>query len=740
MIKINFFENLKIRILKINSNFNVRISNLDRTFTKGQSLVEIMVVIGLLAILLPALLTGIIASRGGEAQQFQRTDATALLKEGTEAVRNIKYNDWNSFASFAGGGPGYVQYNATAKNWELVAGTAPVINGFTRTVTVSDVNRDSSGNIAATGTNDPSTKKVVVTVSWITPYNSSISSTFFLSRLDNLSYTETTQTQFNNSNAIQTSVKVQAASAPNPTPTPDDGEIVLSQTGGFGDWCNPAPTPIAHVNLDGQGVPHAVSATQGSNNVIAAVAEGDNASGVTYGGINITDPTYPTPPVGTLVNTFTNTPKVKTNGIFNDTSYGYVAGAQHSNAGQGIIVNLGNYTKIAELDLNTNADGQSIYVLNNVAYLTASDSKIYTFDLNSPALSTCTSSLICHYSPKASVTLAGVGQKVIVVGNNAYIAVNSTSSQMQIVNVQNPFTNPLPNPTGITMTDNGGTTSNNRGGTDIYVNVPQSRAYMVTSANTAANEPEFFLINLNNNSILGRYDTHTAQNAAVDGDMSPSGVVAVSGAKVIIVGSGGKQYQAIKVDNESAPSYCGGLKFSNNIDGISTIFSSTSSRAYSYIINNDASAEFKIIEGGPGSSGAGDYVSTGTYLSQPLGPMTNNTLFNRFSATVYQPSVNIGTGFYGVKLQVAVADPDGTGSCTNSNYNFIGTDSAGTGTTHYFVYPTPGAGTLSGAIPLNSPVSNYKNPAKCFKYKVVLSTDTSTLTPIFKDITINYSP
>jgi hypothetical protein len=225
--------------------------------------------------------------------------------------------------------------------------------------------------------------------------------------------------------------------------------------------------------------------------------------------------------------------------------------------------------------------------------------------------------------------------------------------------------------------------------------------------------------------------------------MDPKGVIAVSGSKVIIVGTSGQEYQVFRVDGayETAPAYCGGMDINSGINGVSTVYSTTTTRAFSYIITGDAAAEFKIIEGGPGGTGAGDYKSTGTFISQPfpyLGPLTYDTTFNSFIANIYQPVVDVSSGLYGVKMQVAVADPV-NGSCQNANYNFIGTDSTGTGTTHYFTTSSIGATSISGVIPF-SVASSYKNPSKCFKYKAILTTNDSTLTPVFKDITINYSP
>ncbi len=685
----------------------------NKKFKEGQSLLEILIILGMLSIILPALLTGLVASRSGKAQQQQRVDGVALLQQAQTAVRSIRERGW-SFISIDG--TYFPQIDDVNHIWTLIScgGACPTVNGLTTSVVISTVYRDSTGAIVSSGgTADPSTKKITITVSWTLPYTSNIASDLYITRHNNISYTETTQTDFNAPLASKTSVGVQA-SAPLPTPTPDDGEIILSQTGGFGDWCNPVLT-FSAVDLPKNGVANAVSAIVGQ----AAAGTGDNASGVSYANVSITDPAYPTPPTGSIPATFDH---YKTNGVFTEQNYAYLA--TDTNNQQGVIIDLtsivngkyDNNVPYGTLALGSAAiKGQSIFIANNIAYVTATDNKLYTFDLTTRSGS---------HSPIGSVNLANVGNKVIVVGTNAYIAVNSTTNQIQVVDVTNPRS--MPAPTSISV--------NGQGATDIYVNVPQNRAYLVTAQSNS--QPEFFLINLATNSVVGSYDT------SAHGNMNPKGVVAVSGAKVIIVGTGGQEYQVLRVDGnyETAPLYCGGLDIDTGINGISTIFSPATTRAFSYIITGDASSEFKIIEGGPGNSGSGDYVPTGTFVSQPapFGPTANDTTFNSFTANIYQPTVNVGSGFYGVQIQFAVADPV-AGSCTNASYTFVGTDSTGTGTTHYYTSAITGSSSISGIIPLNT-FSSYHNPSKCFKYKAILNTNDSTLTPVFRDITVNYSP
>lgn len=677
-------------------------------FRKGQSLVELLVAVGVAAIFLPALATGLVATRNGRVQEENRLQAVALIREAEEASRSVRENGWQAFATRSGG----ISFHpvVTGSSWAFLD-NAETIGIFTRQMTMTPVNRTNGAIVLSGGTNDPSTKMVLTTVSWGPLPGESVSSTRYMTRyLDNLAHTETTQTDFNATGNSQTSVKVQATSG---SSLPDDGEIILSQTGGFGDWCTPTLS-LQQLDLPKNGAANAVAATQGTGNIIIAAGTGDNASGVSYANVTVSDPSFPTPPVATVSGTFNG---YKTNGVFTEQNYAYLA--TDTSHQQGVIIKLtpGNYTSVGFLDLGTGTiKGQSIYVLNDFAYITDNNGKLYIFSLSADRT---TNTLVG--SKQLSVTStcppSGACNKVLVVGNNAYVAARSTVNQLQIINVATPSA--LPAPTNISV--------NGNEATDIFVNVPQNRAYLVTSQ--SATQPEFFLVNLANGQTMGSYDT------SAHGNMSPTGVIAVSGAHAIIVGTGGQEYQVLLLSNEAAPAYCGGLDVDSGIRGISTVFTTGTKRAFSYIVTGDATAELKIIEGGPGATGTGSYVPSGTFTSAPFGPTTFDTAFNRFTADISQPELN------GVQLQFGVADAVGNPlTCIGANYTYVGTDGSGTGATHYFTSSNLGTSTITGAVPFGNYGTYYKNPAKCFRYQVVLNTSDSTLTPVFKDITVNYSP
>jgi hypothetical protein len=218
---------------------------------KGQSLVELVLTIGLSAILIPALYTGVVASREGKPQQEKRLEAAQLFKQTEEAVKNIRNSGWSNFAT-----NGTFHPEIASARWTLVSG-ASTSAGFTQQVVISDTQRDNSGKIVTSGgTNDPSTKKVDITVSWTQPHNGSISSTLYLSRLDNFTSSHTTATDFSAANgATLTNTQVTNVSG---------GEVKLANNN-KGKWCSPA---FASTTIDlPDGPPVAVAATASATSI-----------------------------------------------------------------------------------------------------------------------------------------------------------------------------------------------------------------------------------------------------------------------------------------------------------------------------------------------------------------------------------------------------------------------------------------------------------------------------------------
>ncbi len=252
-----------------------------------------MLAIGLSAILLPAILTGLVSSREGQAQQTQRVEASSLLKQAEEAVRSVREKGWATFAV-----NGTYHPVISGSTWSLVSGSES-IDGYTRSITISDVNRDSSGAIVSTGgLLDYSSKKVDFSVSWTTPIPYSVTSTSYLTRYkDNLAYIQSLQADFNSG----TLFNVEATNN-------SGGEISLSQNT-KAKWCSPAFSSST-IDLP-DGPPVAVSARSSAasnaipNDVLVATAP-NTSSSIKMAYVNVT--ANSDPPVSTQHGIFTLDP------------------------------------------------------------------------------------------------------------------------------------------------------------------------------------------------------------------------------------------------------------------------------------------------------------------------------------------------------------------------------------------------------------------------------------------------
>ena len=645
--------------------------------SKGQTLIELLITIGLSAILIPALLAGFFLTRDSRAQQGQRVTAILYLKEAEEAVRIVRDNGWENLTD------GTFHPVISGSTWSLSPGPE-TINGFTRQIVISDVYRaTASGDIIQTtnGILDPSTKEILVSVSWNTPLSSSVSATAYLTRHTSLSFTQTTVSDFSPGTTTNTTIASTTGSS-----IPGDGQIQLG-AGGAGDWCKPGTSVVGIYNLPGQGVVQDISATSSSSFDVAYTTTGGNASGDSVDELNISKATP-----SAITNPAYNN-EAKAYGIYVDNQASYVYFNENNPPNHTVrIVNASTLSPVGYFDASGGGSGTSVYVSGNTGYTTVGN-VLYSFDVTSNTGS----------RPQlGSVTLAGNGKRVVVFGNNAYVATDSTTSQLQIINVSNPS-----NMT-VTKSINLG---NGLAGVDVFVNNSQTYAYVVTAYATGKND--FFIVDLTNTNNIYGYSTN---------GMSPRGVIAVPGNRAIIVGSGGTLYQVFDITNPNAASYCGGMSPA----GVSVISAVAPvvdqfGNAYSYIITDNANQEFQIVLGGPG----GQFSTAGTYTSAPY-MATNSATFNRFSADISQPSQAA------IGMQVAVTNSV-SGSCTSANYTFVGPDGT-TGT-----YFTPLGSSISAQIPFTG-AGSYTNPGQCFEYKTYFSTNDPTQSPIFYDITVSLSP
>lgn len=786
----------------------------------GQSLVEIVLIIGLAAIILPALLVGLVATTGGKAQSGQRTQAVALLKETEEAVRSVREKGWSGFAT-----PGTYHPAITSNAWVLASGFETLPSGFTRSLAISDVYRDNNGVIVATsgGKLDPSTKKVDITISWGVPYLSSVNSTMYLTNfLENSANIKTTQPQFDT--GLKQNVQ---------TFNSLGGEVGLGYN--KAKWCSPEFS-TSTIDLP-DGPPVAVAATASAsvtspNNAFVATAPTATSS-VKLAYVQVTADADP--PVSTLHGSFTLDPGKYSNPSYvpsgigidnnfktNDVKY-YTspAGKQYAL----LATDMPNREVIAILiddnDLQDPANkiykyktffntrryqgnnqstpnqdqapfgygGTTLSVLGSRGYV-ASGGYLYVFDLSNIDSKTTSSGLDmigcrieldgfdCRPNPavdrKYSSGETGASHSTngspahndcsdggnielyatndiypVQSGNNTYVfaAVGAgTNPEFAIANVTSvPTGSTSPsissNSCGRISQGNSGWRQigtydfNSDSGTEeaansVYARSDGNRAYI--SSNGTSDSKQFYILNTTNKSspsfLSGSPSSGPSsgyyQGSTPDGEMYPRrSLTVLNGQRVVLVGKDGvtnandaKEYQVLNLDNEATPAYCGGVNFDAGFNDLTSV-SEADGDNFVYMVANTQEKQLKIIQGGPDAI----YVESGVY-TPAIYDFGSPVVLNRITMTVGLPN---GTS---VRSQVAGADPVG-GSCAGVTYNYVGPD----GTSGTYLQAA------GGPIPLDDNGSGYENPARCFSYKIYLSTTDYNQTPTVYDVTVNYS-
>jgi Tfp pilus assembly protein PilV len=131
---------------------------------KGISLVEVVVGVSLIAISLIGLVGAYNFYFRIALKDTTFIQASFLLEEGLEAARSIRDNDWDSIANLISGNDYGFEYEGNS--WQSTTTLSSIDGFFYRTFVVSNILRDSNDDISLSGTEDPNTKEITVTVSW----------------------------------------------------------------------------------------------------------------------------------------------------------------------------------------------------------------------------------------------------------------------------------------------------------------------------------------------------------------------------------------------------------------------------------------------------------------------------------------------------------------------------------------------------------------------------------------------
>src|SRR5258706_8242053 len=455
----------------------------------------------------------------------------------------------------------------TVGAWSCGALVDGTIGDFTRRIDITDVSPA-----------DLSRKQITVTVSWNNTFVTNMTSTFILTRWKNISSSLTAS-----------------------------GTLINQWNG---DWCAPSLS-LGSIDLGNATAP-SISAVQGQ----VPTGTGQAAAGFTFVDALLTDPQYPATPSASAVNTFDG--PTKTNDVFTLQSPNYAFIATDSHTKDVDIVNLGivsggKYSEAGYFDSpnNGNANAGTVVASGNVGYMTIGN-KLYDFSL-SGLPNTSTSRTAIH---ALGLTLPAAATKMVLYNNSLYISASDTTYQLLLVdaNTLTFITKPLSSPGKIHV--------NGLGGKSVYVNDTGTRVYLATA--TSATLKEVFVINTDETSAsfgatVGSYDTN---------GMNPTGIVRVNLPKLVIVGSGGDQYQVVDITDDTNPTRCNPTGFvTGDLNGVATVFTAAQ-RAYSYIIKNTNSNQLQIIEGGPGNGGGGG-GGGGLIVESPTLDAGHSGIFNR---------------------------------------------------------------------------------------------------------------
>ena len=137
---------------------------------RGQSLAELLVGVAIVTIIISSIVGAVIVVLRSNLQSTTSRTAAALGEEMMNSVRSIAEGKWGSLYSVSPKGASTTYRVSTSGTaLTIVSGSEDIsVNNatYTRFFSVENVSRDSAQNIAASGTEDPSTQKITITVRW----------------------------------------------------------------------------------------------------------------------------------------------------------------------------------------------------------------------------------------------------------------------------------------------------------------------------------------------------------------------------------------------------------------------------------------------------------------------------------------------------------------------------------------------------------------------------------------------
>ncbi|MDD5099071.1 MAG: prepilin-type N-terminal cleavage/methylation domain-containing protein [Candidatus Colwellbacteria bacterium] len=135
---------------------------------RGQSLVEILIAIGISSVLIGGVVTTYVVSLNSNADARLSAVGTELAQETYDNIKAISEAQWSTVYNVTKSTPYHL--SLVDQSFDIVSGTEEItIDDFvyTRSFTVENVLRGAGGDIVSSGgVDDPSTQKITVIVEW----------------------------------------------------------------------------------------------------------------------------------------------------------------------------------------------------------------------------------------------------------------------------------------------------------------------------------------------------------------------------------------------------------------------------------------------------------------------------------------------------------------------------------------------------------------------------------------------
>jgi type II secretory pathway pseudopilin PulG len=335
-----------------------------RTSQRGSLLVEVIIVTVIFGIIGTGLLATLASSSISAKQGAEYVVASGYIKEGIEAVRSLRDQDWALVTNGTHGlttTNGYYEFNGTSDT--LDGGT------YTRTITVEDVYRNGSlsGDIDVSGVLDDNTKRVTVNLAWDVldgrPQN--IDAVFYVTNWAILGWTQTLLSEFNLGNRNSTVVTNSSG-----------GEVVLNTTND--DWSGVAP--LYEMDLAGGGDIVSMVVDENADRLYT-LASSTGGNDVTL--IDISDVTDVTP---TVIAGY------EANNCFDievANGFLYLACNEVSTGAEVIILNGGTLVSVGTIDLPGSFNATAIAVSGNTLIIGQEEDaiidEVHLYDITNPA-------------------------------------------------------------------------------------------------------------------------------------------------------------------------------------------------------------------------------------------------------------------------------------------------------------------------------------------------------------------